>query len=114
MHAVTKERVIEVLQPVVERPQSAGVLAPRPRDLSGLSVAFLDDNNPNVNILLPKLEALLARRYKLRQVVRCNLAAGRIEIAEPGGAVKEARVATTSILSEVAKECDVAIAGVGH
>jgi len=106
--------MIEVLQPVVERPQAAGVLAPRPRDLSGLSIAFLDDNNPNVSILLPKLEELLLRRYKLRQVVRCNLATGHVEVAEPGGKVREGHTVASSILSEVAKHSDVAIAGVGH
>ena len=114
MEAVAKERTIEVLQPVIERPQPAGVLAPRPRDLTGLSVALVDDNNPNVDILMAKLEALLTSRYKLRSVVRCYLGTGRLEVVEPGGRVKESCTATSSILSEVAKRSYVAIAGVGH
>lgn len=114
MHATVRERVIKVLQPVAERPQPVGVLAPRPRDLTGLSVALLDDNNPNVHILMPKLEALLTARYKLRRVVRCYLRTGRIEVVEPGGAVQESHTAPSSILSEAAKWSDVAIEGVGH
>lgn len=91
----------ELLDPTGEILQPKVHLAPRPEDLNGKVIGFLDNGYSNVDVLLAKLEAVLSSRCKFARIVRrC--------IASPQG------TATKETLDQIAEECDIAVTGVGH
>ena len=91
----------ELLDPTGDLVNTGAHLAPRPADLNGKVIGFLDNGYSNVDVLLAKLEALLSSRYAFAGIVRrC--------IASPQG------TATKEMLDQIAQECDIAVTGVGH
>jgi len=75
-------------------------LAPRRADLSGVTVGLLENRKHNAGLFLEELGRLLVERHGARGVV----ARAKASIVLP---------AADEIMDELARECDVVVAGVG-
>jgi len=62
-------RTIRVLSPVAESKVSQEASLPRPTDLAGRTLGFLDNTKTNFDLLARRMEALLRERYALGSVV---------------------------------------------
>jgi len=75
-------------------------LAPRRADLRGVRVGLLENRKHNAGLFLEEVSRLLAERHGTRRV----LMRGKASIVMP---------AADEIMDELARECDVVVAGVG-
>ena len=75
-------------------------LAPRPMDLRGKVVGFIDNTKPNFNLLARDLGELLLSRYGVKSVIQKR----KRSVATP---------APNEVLDELARECDLVITGSG-
>ena len=80
--------------------RAAATLAPRPADLRGLSVGLLENRKHNAGLFLQEVGRLLVERHGAAGVVL----RGKASIVLP---------AADEIMDELARECDVVVAGVG-
>jgi hypothetical protein len=78
----------------------AAVLAPRRADLRGVTVGLLENRKHNAGLFLQEVGRLLVERHGARGV----LLRGKASIVLP---------AADEIMDELARECDVVVAGVG-
>ena len=91
---------ITVLDPTAEPNPVRVPLAERPDTLEGKRLGLLNNSKPNVTLLFETLEECLRERYNLAGVVR--------RIKPSSGIPTE-----TSVLDELARECDVAVVAIG-
>ena len=80
--------------------REAAALAPRPADLRGVTVGLLENRKHNAGLLLRELGRLLVERHGAGGV----LLRGKASIVLP---------AADEIMDELARECQVVVAGVG-
>jgi hypothetical protein len=73
---------------------------PRPKSLSGLRIAFIDNTKPNFSIFCDRVEQLLLSQYGVAEVKRYR---------KPGRTVGVSQ----SVIDEVKRTCDFAITGLG-
>jgi hypothetical protein len=73
---------------------------PRPKSMSGLRIAFIDNTKPNFSIFCDRVSELLLGQYGVAEVKRYR---------KPGRTVGVAQ----SIINEVKATCDFAITGLG-
>lgn len=90
--------LITVLSPVGERRTASLVVPALPADLRGLTVGFLDNTKSNFDRLVAEMGVLLTER----------LGVGRIVHRKKANA---ATAAAHEIVEELAKDCDVVLAG---
>lgn len=82
-------------------------LAARPRNLDGLRIGFLDNGKSNADVILQRLEEIVASRYKFAQVIRKPR-------RRPGENWRSRTVgAKDEVIDELASNCDVVVNGVG-
>ncbi len=89
---------ITVLSPVGALRAATADVPALPADLRGLAVGFLDNTKHNFDHLIEGMGAILTERFGVRRVVRrrkANAATG----------------AAPDIVAELAKECDLVLAG---
>ncbi|MBI3965650.1 MAG: hypothetical protein HY329_08445 [Chloroflexi bacterium] len=90
---------LDVLNPVAEATAAPKQLAPRPSQLKGAVLGIVDNGKPGAALLLKELERLLVDRGAHPRVLwREKIATYPLPAAE---------------LAELARECDVVVAGVG-
>jgi hypothetical protein len=75
-------------------------LTSRPKSLSGLRIAFVDNTKPNFNIFCDRVEELLLSQYGVAEVKRYR---------KPGRTVPVAK----GVIDEIKASCDFAITGLG-
>ena len=75
-------------------------LAPRPRELRGLTVGLLDNAKPNASVLLAEVGASLRRDFGVRDFVM-------FQKGYFGTPVEE------SLIQQILRHCDFAVAGIG-
>jgi hypothetical protein len=80
--------------------RKAVALAPRRADLRGVRVGLLENRKHNAGLFLQEVGRLLVERHGARGVVL----RGKASIVMP---------ASDEIMDELARECDVVVAGVG-
>jgi hypothetical protein len=78
----------------------AVTLAPRRADLRGVTVGLLENRKHNAGLFLTELGQLLVERHGAKGV----MLRGKASIVMP---------ASDEIMDELARECDVVVAGVG-
>jgi len=113
MATTSSPSMIQVMQPIVDEVPSAATLSRRPASLDGLSVAFVDEGGPNADVLLARLERELADRTSLATIVRAKLHGDRIDLFEPGGALRRSIDTSGPVLNEIADWANLAVVGVG-
>lgn len=90
--------LIRVLSPVGPDTAEALSVPALPSDLTGRTVGFLDNTKPNFDRLVADLGEILRRRYGVRAVVHRRKA----NASSP---------APPALVAELAKTCDVVLAG---
>jgi len=93
-----KERLL-VLDPTQPPYKVVAEKALRPTTLDGKTIGLLHNSKRNADRLLDELAEILGQRYRFAKIVRKG---------KPN-----TRVATKSMLEELARECNVVITGVG-
>jgi len=91
---------IRVLSPVGEARREAFTVPRLPADLAGLTVGFVDNTKHNFDRLADEISVLLRERYAVKAVVRRRKANASV-------------AASPETLAELAKQCDVVLAGSG-
>lgn len=94
---------IQILDPTGAVEIETRPLAPRPKDLRGLRVGFLDNGKPNNDLLQQRLEELLQDRFFFSQVTR------RVKQGDSSAATP----APPEMLAELVANCDVIVNGMG-
>jgi hypothetical protein len=87
---------VDVMSPVPAAAVTAGVLAPRPRDLRGARVGILDNSKPNADVLIGRMAELLAAHAGVRPAGAWR---------KPGSARPAAN------LDEIVAACDAVLTG---
>jgi hypothetical protein len=107
-------RTISVMQPVSDTPQVAGALAPRPRDLRGMAVGFVDEAGANGDVMMDALQDELVRRAGIGTIVRTRLGTSSLHITSVESG--ETRVVDTPgpAVDELSRWCAAAVTGVGY
>ena len=98
-------KMIEVLDPTTQVVGGELGLAPRTSDLNGKVLGLLDNDKPNFDIFLSRIEELLCQNFKFAEVVRVKKGTGG-----GGGAALPCPV---DDLERFAATCDIAITGMG-
>jgi hypothetical protein len=80
--------------------REAATLAPRRADLRGVTVGLLENRKHNAGLFLQEVGRLLVERHGAKDVVL----RGKASIVMP---------ASDEIMDELARDCDVVVAGVG-
>jgi hypothetical protein len=80
--------------------RETATLAPRRADLRGVTVGLLENRKHNAGLFLQEVGRLLVERHGARDVVL----RGKASIVMP---------ASDEIMDELARDCDVVVAGVG-
>jgi hypothetical protein len=89
---------VKVLSPVGAVTSASVAAPPLPADLSGRAVGFIDNNKANFDRLVGDIGALLQERYGVRRVLHRKKA-------------NASTPAPPEVLAELAKECDLVLAG---
>ncbi|MBI2908359.1 MAG: hypothetical protein HYX92_11985 [Chloroflexi bacterium] len=92
---------IEILDPHAEEEVEGTRLALRPARLDSKVIGFLDNTKANANVLLARLEEILASRHKFAKIIRQAPSFERT-VGTP-----------TPELDALAAECQVVVNGVG-
>jgi hypothetical protein len=87
-----------VLNPVAEVWRVSGALSPRPADLAGLRVAFIDNTKPNSDRFMAELARHLSAQRRVAETILRT---------RPYG------LAVDPMLDEVAQRCNLVVTGVG-
>ena len=102
------------MQPVCDVPQVAGALGPRPRDLRGLAVGFVDEAGANGDVMMDALQVELVRRAGIGTIVRTRLGTTTLHITDVE--TGDSRVLETPgpAVDELSRWCAAAVTGVGY
>ena len=109
--SVMDDQLIEVLDPVSPPNEQEFHLNARPRSLRGITIAVVDENQPNAREILEQLSGLLMSE---------QVGAKRILFRNPrtgyGFDLEEGRktAAAKEPLESIAAKCDAAVVGVAH
>ena len=89
---------IVVLSPIATVGRAAMAAPPMPREWAGRTVGFLDNAKPNFDRFSDRLGDLLRERHGVKDVVRRRKA-------------NSSTPAPVELLTRMAKECDIVLAG---
>lgn len=102
--ATTTANYILVLDPTAKASVPEQEMAPRVADLNGKIIGFLENNKPNADIFLKRVEELLSQRFKL---------AGTMYRRKQRGPTSTTSGASEELIKELVEKCDAVVNGIG-
>ena len=91
---------IPVMDPRGVTPTASVSMAPRPSELGGKTIGFVDNAKINAGSLLDKLSTLVQAEVELARIVRFS----KTDATRP---------APPALIAQIADECDVAVLAIG-
>ncbi|MBI2908074.1 MAG: hypothetical protein HYX92_10530 [Chloroflexi bacterium] len=95
---------IFVLDPTAKADVPEQPMAPRLADLNGKFIGFLENNKPNADLFLHRVEELLKERFRL---------AGTMYRRKYRGPTSTTADAGETLINELADKCDAVVNGIG-